>query len=172
MRECGILSTCLYEVYIDELLRILQSKGLGLHIGTVYIGCPTCANEVALLALSPDELQIMLYEAFNYSQKHRYQIPPIETSVVAISIYKLNEDLKWTLGENVINRFERSVHIGITRAGKKETSLNEPPHDKTNEVACAPSEDSDQLGHPPSLIRVFAVRMKKAWVRSYPLSAQ
>ena len=27
-------------------------------------------------------------------------------------------------------------------------------------------------GHPPSLIRVFAVRMKKAWVLSYPLSAQ
>ena len=37
---------------------------------------------------------------------------------------------------------------------------------------CAPSEDSDQPGHPPSLIRVFAVRMMKAWVLSYPLSAQ
>ena len=37
---------------------------------------------------------------------------------------------------------------------------------------CAPSEDSDQPGHPPSLIRVFAVRMKKAGVLSYPLSAQ
>ena len=66
---------------------------------------------------------------------------------------------------------------------------------------CAHSEDSDQTGrmprltwvfagrtchfvgfvmrrltrrvtHPPSLIRVFAVRMNKAWVLSYPLSAQ
>ena len=37
---------------------------------------------------------------------------------------------------------------------------------------CAPSEDSDQPGHPPSLIRVFAVRMKKPLVLSYPLSAQ
>ena len=34
----------------------------------------------------------------------------------------------------------------------------EPPHDKTNKMTCAPSEDSDQPGHPPSLIRVFAVR--------------
>ena len=34
----------------------------------------------------------------------------------------------------------------------------EPPHDKTNEMACAPSEDSDQPGRAPSLIRVFAVR--------------
>ena len=36
----------------------------------------------------------------------------------------------------------------------------------------APSEDSDQPGHPPSLIRVFAVRVKKACVLSYPLSAE
>ena len=39
-------------------------------------------------------------------------------------------------------------------------------------IECAPSEDSDQPGHPPSLIRAFAVRMVKPWVLSYPLSAQ
>ena len=43
---------------------------------------------------------------------------------------------------------------------------------KPNKMACEPSEDSDQPWQPPSLIRVFAVRMKKAWVLSYPLSAQ
>ena len=45
---------------------------------------------------------------------------------------------------------------------------------KTNKskMICAPSEDSDQPGHPPSLIRVFAVRMKKPWVLSFPLRAQ
>ena len=31
------------------------------------------------------------------------------------------------------------------------------PHDKTNKMACAPSEDSDQPGHLPNLIRVFAM---------------
>ena len=36
--------------------------------------------------------------------------------------------------------------------------LYEPPRDKTNEMICAPSEDLDQPGYPPSLIRVFAVR--------------
>ena len=33
----------------------------------------------------------------------------------------------------------------------------EPPHDETNKVACVPSKDSDQLGYPPSLIRLLAV---------------
>ena len=39
-------------------------------------------------------------------------------------------------------------------------------------MACTLREDSDQPGHPPSLIRVFAVHMKKTWVLSYPCSAQ
>ena len=38
--------------------------------------------------------------------------------------------------------------------------------------AWASAQSADQPGHPPSLIRVFAVRMKKAWVLSYPQSAQ
>ena len=41
------------------------------------------------------------------------------------------------------------------RANKAEI---EPPHDKTNKMTCTPSKDSDQSGHLPSLIRVFAVR--------------
>ena len=38
----------------------------------------------------------------------------------------------------------------------------EPRYDKTTKMACVPSEASDQPIHPPSLIRVVAVRMKKA----------
>ena len=42
----------------------------------------------------------------------------------------------------------------------------EQHRDKTNKMACAPSEDSDQPEHPPSLIRVFAVRLL-SWGGSY-----
>ena len=37
-------------------------------------------------------------------------------------------------------------------------TVYEPPYDKTNKMTYAPSEDSDQPGHPPSLIRVFTVQ--------------
>ena len=39
----------------------------------------------------------------------------------------------------------------------------EPQHYKTNKMFCAPSKDSDQPGHPPSLITVFAVRTMGSW---------
>ena len=47
----------------------------------------------------------------------------------------------------------------------------EQPHNKTK-MTCAPSKHSDQPGHPPSLIRVFAVGMKKPLVFTFLLSAQ
>ena len=42
---------------------------------------------------------------------------------------------------------------------------SEPPRDKTNKVACAPSEDLDQRGNPPSLNGVFACAQ---WVAKAP----
>ena len=43
----------------------------------------------------------------------------------------------------------------------------QPVHDKTIKMTC-----TQRPGYPPSLTRVFAVRIKKAWVLGYPLSAQ
>ena len=37
--------------------------------------------------------------------------------------------------------------------------IYEPQHDKTKVLTCAPSEESDQPWHPPSLISIFAVRL-------------
>ena len=48
---------------------------------------------------------------------------------------------------------------------------DDPDHDKTSKMIYAPSKDSEGPEHLPSLIRVFAVRMKKHWVLGYPLSA-
>ena len=45
--------------------------------------------------------------------------------------------------------------------GTDHKQTNEPPHDKTNKMACAPSEDSGHLGICPDW-SVFTVRMKKA----------
>ena len=42
--------------------------------------------------------------------------------------------------------------LGQTCCPNCPSLLYEPPHDKTNQMACAPSEDLDHPGHPPSLI--------------------
>ena len=64
--------------------------------------------------------------------------------------------------------------FGVRLDSTRRDRIFEPQHDKTNKMTYtnAPSEDADQPGHPPSLIRAFAVRMKKHWVLSYWLSVQ
>ena len=89
--------------------------------------------------------------------------------LVCSSFYRKNAKI-WTLEKfaGIILKFEK---CGFTIQSSKRCTY-EPPHDKTSKKNFAPSEDSDQPGHPPSLIRVLAGHMKKAWVLSYPLSAQ
>ena len=58
--------------------------------------------------------------------------------------------------------------------GVQSCSRFEPPHDKTNKMACAPREDSDQPGHPSSLVRVFsersmAILLVLSWGSSFSL---
>ena len=47
----------------------------------------------------------------------------------------------------------------------------EPQHDKTNKMSVVPAKTQISLGFRP-VWSVFAVRMKKPWVLSYPMSAQ
>ena len=48
----------------------------------------------------------------------------------------------------------------------------EPLHDKTNKMTFVASDDSDQPGHPPSLIRVFAVRSVGSLGPNFALGGQ
>ena len=47
----------------------------------------------------------------------------------------------------------------------------EPRHDKTNKVSVRPAKTQISLGIRP-VWSVFAVRMKKPWALTYPMSAQ
>ena len=53
---------------------------------------------------------------------------------------------------------KKQMRFMLPDASLLQIILFEPAPDKTDKMACAPREDSDQSGHAPSLIRVFAVR--------------
>ena len=69
-----------------------------------------------------------------------------------------------TCEKSTFIHFSQFIHFSLYQLSydQKVSSEFEPPHDKTNKMACAPSENSDQPGHPPCLLRDIAVRMKNA----------
>ena len=57
VKQGGVLSPSLYKLYIFDLLRSLRSAGLGVHIGHLYLGTPSCADDVLLLSNLPQDMQ-------------------------------------------------------------------------------------------------------------------
>ena len=53
---------------------ILESAGLGLKIGTVYIGSPICADDTLLLSTNAFEFQGMLDICYGHSISHYYDL--------------------------------------------------------------------------------------------------
>ena len=64
-----------------------------------------------------------------------------------------------------VNVFSETTRAGQSKYTKAENI--ELQFDKPNKVACAPHKDSDQPGHLPSPIRVFAVGMEETQTLSY-----
>ena len=73
----------------------------------------------------------------------------------------------------IFSHVRKSVHVkaaSLYRAENHSYCGGSERHNKSRDMTKPTKWLSVQ--HPPSLISVFAVRMKKAWVLSYPLSAQ
>ncbi len=119
MRQGAILSPSLYCLFVDELLDILTSSGLGVKIGGSYCGAPMYANDIALIAESAEELQSMLDIVENYARKWRYQLNS-EKSVVMVfgesarsrSVARCHR--AWYLGGSQIHEVDEHHHLGVS----------------------------------------------------------
>ena len=74
VKQGGILSPFLYKTYINPCLVELKQHRLGLCIGTVFCGCPTCADDLAFLSNCDKELQIMMNVATRNAKKDHVTI--------------------------------------------------------------------------------------------------
>ena len=60
VRQGGVLSPDLYNIYVDGLIYILQSSGIGCHIHGIFAACQCYAEDMCLLAPSIKGLQRLL----------------------------------------------------------------------------------------------------------------
>ena len=60
IRQGGVASPILFTLYMEELIKKLEEKEVGCHIGREYFGCLVYADDVTLLAPTASALQKML----------------------------------------------------------------------------------------------------------------
>ena len=68
---CPLSCICLF---VDELLDILAQSGFCVSVDDVYCDSPMYADDLALVASSPEELQAMLDVVATYGDKWQYQL--------------------------------------------------------------------------------------------------
>ena len=69
---------------INPLLNILSSTGLGGKIGNVNCCTPTCADDVALIANNPLDIQTMADIAVDFSKREGYLLQPMKSVVLPV----------------------------------------------------------------------------------------
>ena len=60
VRQGGVLSPILFNLYVDPIIELLQASDLGCHIHGAYVGCILYADDIILLSASVGNLQKML----------------------------------------------------------------------------------------------------------------
>ena len=111
VRQGGVLSTTLYKEYINPFLLDLERSNTGLTIGHVFIGSPTCADDVLLLSDSSSQLQVMLNEAYSYSQSNCYKLHPSKSTVT--HLVGNTTPMQLLLGEDPIEATTTFTHLGL-----------------------------------------------------------
>lgn len=106
VRQGGVLSPILFNVYMDELLRRLKANDIGCHIGNVYMGALCYADDIVLLCPTTKGLQAMLDICNEFAEEYGLAFNPNKTACLAFGKVpstalgdkiKLNgETLSWT----------------------------------------------------------------------------
>ena len=114
-----ITSTHSYKVYIDGLLHRLTHSGQGAYIGNIYIGSPTCADDVILAANNIIELQSQLNIVSDYAKRECYQIHPDKSKLI---VFGITNPAKPMLNGKEIPPSDVLTHLGIDRHAGSTTS--------------------------------------------------
>ena len=114
-----ITSTHSYKVYIDGLLHPLTYSGQGAYIGNIYIGSPTCTDDVILVANNIIELQSQLNIVSDYAKRERYQIHPDKSKLI---VFGITNPTKPMLNGKEIPPNDVLTHLGIDRHAGSSTS--------------------------------------------------
>ena len=130
VRQGGAFSADLYKIYINPLLNILSTSGLGGRVGNINCCAPTCADDVALVSNNPLELQNMINIALDFGKREGYLLQPTKSVIIPVKtcrkFYEI-EDGFWKLNGKNMPIVSNASHIGIQKSDKNsaESTVNE-----------------------------------------------
>jgi len=84
VKQGGVLSPVLFCVYVDGLLKSLQSTGVGCFIGNIYTAILAYADDTVLLAPTANAARKMLRVCEDYAAV--YSVSSMQTSLIVLCV--------------------------------------------------------------------------------------
>ena len=91
VKQGGVLSPRLFNVYLNELLSKLRENGLGCHMNGQFVGTFIYADDITTLAPSHSSLQSMLTICDQYASRHHLIFNPTKTKCM---FFPTNKNMK------------------------------------------------------------------------------
>ena len=124
IRQGAKLSPTLYKRYNNDLLQSLELHSAGAKIGTTFIGAPTVADDIALVAYDPVDLQCALNIVYQSTQLDKVTINSAKSDAVVLYADKKRDGQKWKIGDATIDEVEETTHIGINRNWRNKNDVD------------------------------------------------
>ena len=112
VRQGGVWSPTAYKVFVNSLLKTFEDRKVGAHLGSLYCGIPTVADDVTLVSNDPNELQVMLSVQSSFANKQRFIISTKKSCVLQNGCDK---DQWWTINNETLKTPTSAPHLGIQR---------------------------------------------------------
>jgi hypothetical protein len=114
VRQGGILSPVLFNLYVDDLIKDLKSNGDGCHVGKCFIGCIMYADDLLLLSPSINGLQRMIDTCSQYGATHNIMFNKSKTVSVAIGRMRNHNISSVCMDNQPIPWVEQIKYLGVT----------------------------------------------------------
>jgi hypothetical protein len=119
LAQGAVLSPLLYAIFINGLAEVLKSRGLGIDAWGRTVPLLLYADDIVLLASTPQELQVMLdvTSAYARSWQFRFNTKPGKSNAVVVPDTKANlqaaEEAHLHLGDGPLHLSREYKYLGV-----------------------------------------------------------
>ena len=111
VKQGGVLSPILFNLYIDELLISLRESGLGCKIGNSYYGVFGYADDVIILSPTNKGLQSMINICYNFGKQFHIQFNEKKTQCIQFGLNQTSKS-KLYIGSELLTWAKKVKYLG------------------------------------------------------------
>ena len=114
MKQGGILSPRLFNIFLNDLIIILKSINSGVRIHDFHLNVLAYADDLNLVSTTATGLQQLINKCHEYAQTWRMRFNPLKTNIICIGKQPHIKPPVWKIGDAEVGLTEDALVLGVT----------------------------------------------------------